>query len=56
MVVAFDRMQDGRVIEVTDVDIFGNTAAHGRLNRVFIYNGPMWAVWVHYYPQTRLVK
>ena len=54
--VAFDRMKDGEEIEVTEVDFFGNTKEHGQLEPVFFYNGPMWAVWAHYYPHTEVVK
>ena len=54
--VAFDRMKDGQEIEVTSVDAFGNTPDHGELERAFIYNGPMWAVWLHYRPETKLFQ
>ncbi|MCH9652388.1 MAG: DUF3179 domain-containing protein, partial [Planctomycetes bacterium] len=54
--VGFDRMKDGQEIEVTDVDVFGDTREHGRLNRTFIYNGPMWAVWRHFHPDTELFQ
>jgi hypothetical protein len=56
VIVAFDRMADGSEVVVTSVDYFGRTAEHGQLRRAFIYNGPMWAVWAHYYPETGLVK
>jgi len=56
VIVAFDRMKDGVELAVTEVDFFGNTKEHGKLGRAFIFNGPMWAVWAHYYPQTRVVK
>jgi len=54
--VGFDRMKDGQEIEVTEVDVFGNTPEHGQLEPTFIYNGPMWAVWLHYHPETKLLK
>jgi hypothetical protein len=54
--VAFDRLRDGEEVEVSEVDVFGNSRKHGRLDPVFIYNGPMWAVWVHYHPDTKLFK
>ena len=54
--VAFDRVKDGRTLTVEEVDFHGDTPAHGRLERAFVYNGPMWAVWAHYFPATRLVK
>jgi hypothetical protein len=56
MFAAFDRKQNGQEVDVTEVDIFGNTPDHGKLNRVFIYNGPMWAVWAHRHPETALFK
>ena len=54
--LGFDRMQDGQEIDVRDIDAFGNTREHGKLKRAFIYNGPMWAVWRHYHPETKLFK
>ncbi len=54
--VAFDRTKDGKEIEVTEVDVLGNTPDHGQLEPAFIYNGPMWAVWLHYHPDTKLFK
>jgi hypothetical protein len=54
--VGFDRMKDGQELEIDEVDFFGNTPGHGRLEPAFIYNGPMWAVWVHYHPKTKLLK
>jgi hypothetical protein len=54
--VAFDRVRDGLEVEVSEVDVFGNSRQHGRLDPAFIYNGPMWAVWVHYHPDTKLLK
>jgi hypothetical protein len=54
--VAFDRTKDGKAIEVTEVDAFGNTPDHGQLEPAFIYNGPMWAVWLHYHPDTKLFQ
>ena len=54
--MGFDRRSEGREIEVTDVDVFGRTKDHGVLERSFIYNGPMWAVWSHYHPETKLFQ
>jgi hypothetical protein len=56
VIVAFDRMKDQQELTVTEVDFFGQTKEHGMLDRAFIFNGPMWAVWVHYYPQTKVMK
>ena len=38
------------------VDYFGSSEEHGQLRRAFVCNGPMWAVWVHYYPETDVAK
>ena len=46
----------GEEVEVTTVDYFGHTEEHGKLRRAFVYTGPMWAVWAHYFPQTEIVK
>jgi hypothetical protein len=56
VIVAFDRRVSGKEVVVEEVDFFGNTEAHGRLQRAFVHNGPMWAVWLHYFPHTDLVK
>ena len=56
VIVAFDRMKDGEELTVTAVDYFGDTEVHGQLRRAFVFNGPMWAVWAHYYPETDVVK
>ena len=56
VIVAFDRMKDGEELMVTEVDYFGHTVKHGPLRRAFIFNGPLWAVWAHYYPKTDVVK
>lgn len=56
MFVGFNRMKNGEEIEVTDVDVFGYAGEHGKLERAFIYNGPMWAVWRHYNPDTQLFQ
>lgn len=56
VIVAFDRMRDGKLLDVTEVDYFGNTTEHGKLERAFVYQGPMWAVWVHYFPMTELYR
>ena len=52
--VAFDRVKNGQEVEVSKVDAFGRTPEHGQLDRAFIYNGALWAVWLHYYPDTEL--
>ena len=56
VIVAFDRRVSGKEVVVEEVDFFGNTEAHGRLQRAFVHKGPMWAVWLHYFPHTDLVK
>lgn len=56
VIVAFDRLIDGEAVTIEEVDYFGNTSSYGRLGRAFVYNGPMWAVWLHYFPETALIK
>ena len=55
-IVGFDRMKDGLEIEVSEIDVFGETLNHGKLNRVYIYNSVLWAVWAQYYPNTEILK
>jgi len=54
--VGFNRLKDGIELDISDIDVFGNTRDHGKLERAFIYNGPMWAVWRHYHPETQLFQ
>ena len=42
--------------EVTKIDPFGRTPDQGTLARVFVHNGVFWAVWLHYHPDTRLIR
>lgn len=56
VIVAFDRTVDGREVVVEDVDFFGRTESQVQLERAFVHTGPMWAVWVHYFPYTELVQ
>ena len=55
-IVAFDRMKDGLEIEVSEIDVFGETSDHGKLNRIYIYNSVLWAVWAQYYPNSEVLK
>jgi len=56
IIAAFDRYKDGKELTIKKIDIFGNTPEYGQLDRVYIYNSVLWAVWVHYHPQTILLK
>ena len=55
-IAAFDRTVDGAEIEVTEIDFYGQTPENGKLERVFIYNSVLWAVWLDYFPNTELIK
>ena len=46
---------EGKEAKVTAVDAFGRTPEGVQLERAFIYNGVFWAVWLHYFPEMRLV-
>lgn len=54
-VAAFNREKNGEVLEIDDIDIFGNTSEHGKLQQEFLYSGVFWEVWMHYYPDTELL-
>ena len=51
----FSRRLDGRVIEVDEIDVHGNTPA-GKLERLPQYPQVFWMVWSHWYPQTRVMN
>ena len=51
----FNRSIDGRAVEVSDIDVHGNTA-DGKLERLPQYPHVFWMVWSHWYPQTRVMK
>ena len=53
---AFNRMVNGEEITVSEIDFYGVTPENGKLERVFIYNSVLWAVWLDYFPDTELVK
>jgi hypothetical protein len=53
---AFDRVVDGEEILVKTIDFYGLTPENGKLDRVFIYNSVLWAVWLEYFPDTQLIK
>jgi hypothetical protein len=55
-IVAFDRMKGGVELAVDEIDVFGNTPDHGKLERVYIYNSVLWGVWAAYYPDTKVLK
>lgn len=55
-IAAFDRKKNGETLAITDVDIHGNTPENGKLEKEFLYNGVFWAVWLHYYPETKIKK
>ena len=49
----FSRLVDGQEIEVSEIDVYGNTA-DGKLNRVTQYPNVFWMVWSHWYPDTKV--
>jgi hypothetical protein len=52
---AFNRKINGKEVNIESVDVFGNSK-YGKLERAFIYNSVLWAVWVYYYPETEVLK
>ena len=49
----FNREINGQAVEIEKIDTFGNSP-QGKLERFPSYNGLMWMVWVHFYPETAL--
>lgn len=55
-ITAFNRFKDGKELNIDTIYIQGNTPQYGKLEREFIYNSILWAVWAHYYPNTKLME
>jgi len=49
----FKREINGQVVKIAKIDTYGNSP-QGKLERFPSYNGLMWMVWVHFYPETAL--
>jgi hypothetical protein len=52
---AYNRLLNGKELEIDSVDVFGNSD-QGKLERAYIYNSVLWAVWAHYYPETAVIQ
>lgn len=50
---AFSRIVNGNVLEVSEVDVYGNTQ-HGKLERIPQYPHVFWMVWSHWFPKTKV--
>ena len=50
----FSRVVDGRVVEIDEVDVHGNTSA-GRLERLPQYPHVLWMIWSHWFPSTKVM-
>lgn len=55
-IAAFDRSQRGEEIHVKEIDVHGNTPEHGKLERIYIFNSVLWAIWAHYYPNSDVLQ
>jgi len=51
----FSRETAEGVVEVTDIDPYGNTP-EGQLERLPMYPALFWMIWSHWYPETDLMK
>ena len=51
----FSRSVNGQVVEVSDIDVYGNTA-EGKLERLPQYPHVFWMVWSHWYPQSKVMN
>ena len=54
--MAFNRIKNGEVINVTEIDEYGNTPEFGMLDRFYVYHGVLWAVWAQYYPGSEVLQ
>lgn len=55
-IVCYSRLVDGQEVNIKDIDIHGQTPEYGQLKRMYIYNSVLWAVWAHYYPETKVLN
>jgi hypothetical protein len=51
----FSRNVNGRDIEVSEIDVYGNTPK-GKLERLSSYPHVFWMVWSHWYPSTKVMS
>jgi len=51
----FNRNVEGRDIEVSEIDVYGNTPV-GKLKRLPQYPHAFWMVWSHWFPDTRVMN
>ena len=51
----FNRHLNGRDIEVSEIDVYGNTP-DGKLERLPSYPQVFWMVWSHWYPSTKVMS
>ena len=49
----FSRVLNGRTIDVTDVDVYGESN-EGKLNRLPQYPHVFWMIWSHWYPESSI--
>ena len=51
----FSRELDGEVLQVTEIDVYGNTP-QGKLRRIDMFSEVYWMVWAHFHPGARLLN
>lgn len=54
-IACFNREKDGEVLHISEISINGETE-FGKLNREYIYNSVLWAVWAYYYPDSEVAE
>jgi hypothetical protein len=50
----FSRELNGEVLQVTEIDVYGNTP-QGKLRRIDMFSEVYWMVWAHFHPGARLL-
>ncbi len=54
-IACFNREKDGQVLNISEISIDGKTE-FGKLNKEYIYNSVLWAVWAYYYPDSEVAN
>ncbi len=54
VITFFKRTINGNTVTIKNIDVYGNSS-YGKLERFPSYNGLLWMVWSHFYPETELL-
>lgn len=54
-IACYNREKNGQVFDITAISIDGKTE-FGTLDREYIYNSVLWAVWAYFYPDSEVIN